>query len=90
MKSDLEGIATFFVHRRPHKPSMWTVSEEICGAHIAGEHVTRHAAIDAAKAKLEPVTAEQFKIQQQKALKFMGCPVVDLPDLPRTKDDGTL
>lgn len=83
MKSDLEGIATFFVHRRPHKPSVWTVSEEMCGAHIAGEHVTRYAAIHAAKTKLESVSAEAFKVARQRSLKYLGCPVIDLPDLPK-------
>ncbi len=85
IRSDLAGIATFFAHRVPHKPSVWTVSEEISGARIGGEHVTRHGAMDAARAKLESVTVDEFKYKRQRALTFLGCPVVDLPDL--TKED---
>ncbi len=88
MRSDLEGIATFFVHRRPHKPSMWTVSEELSGAHIGGERVTRHAAVDAAKAKLETVTVNKFKISRAKALKFLGAPIIDLPNYTGVKEQN--
>ncbi len=83
VRSDLAGIATFFAHRVPHKPTMWTVSEEISGARIGGEHVTRHGAMDAARAKLQSVTVDEFQNKRRKAIEFLECPVVDLPDLTK-------
>ena len=82
VRSNLEGIATFFVHRLPQTPMLWTVSEEKTGLSIGGEHSTRHASIAAARDALNERTVDAFKDARDSVLKTHGCLVGDLPDVP--------
>lgn len=81
---------TFFAHRIPWKPSMWTVSEQVSGSRAgAGEHKTRHEAITAARLKFDTVNIDEFIEKRRRAINFLGGSVSTLPLTNKDQDDGT-
>ena len=68
-----------FAHRIPWKLSKWTVSDDVSGSRMGGEHSTRRAAIEAARIKLALVDEANYERTLLRALKHTGGPVISMP-----------